>query len=168
MATPSRFGHQVQTKEICAIHSRKTQMRFLKAVWNSGCTHGCDIPNDQTRHEDSMTKRYFALEVILAVAVLAISNIPLVGQQVPSSGTPVHMVVTVEAHHGTNIPAINREDVMVYQGHDRDQVTDPFRPHPNFHDAIIRRASTLRRLNVICVAKGTLNRVPAHAPVCQI
>ena len=30
MATPSRFGHQVQTKEICAIHSRKTQMRFLK------------------------------------------------------------------------------------------------------------------------------------------
>src|SRR5260370_16525863 len=74
--------------------------------------------------EDSMTKRYFALEVILAMAVLAISNIPLVGQQVPSSETLVHMVVTVEAHHGTNIPAINREDVMVYQGHDRDRVTD--------------------------------------------
>ncbi len=71
-----------------------------------------------------MTKRYFALEVILAMAVLAISSTPLVGQQVPSSGTPVHIVVTVEAHHSTNIPDINREDVMVYQGHDRDQVTD--------------------------------------------
>jgi len=74
--------------------------------------------------EASMTKRYFALEVILGMAVLAISNIPLVGQQVPSSETLVHMVVTVETHHGTNIPAINREDVMVYQGHDRDRVTD--------------------------------------------
>jgi len=71
-----------------------------------------------------MTKRYFALEVMLGFAVLVISDIPLVAQQVPSSGTPVHMVVTVEAHHGTNILAINREDVMVYQGHDRDQVTD--------------------------------------------
>src|SRR5713226_4658293 len=71
-----------------------------------------------------MTKRYFVLEVMLGFAVLVISDIPLVAQQVPSSGTPVHMVVTVEAHHGTNIPAINREDVMVYQGHDRDKVTD--------------------------------------------
>ena len=71
-----------------------------------------------------MTNRYFALEIILAMAVLAISNIPLLGQQVPSPGTPVHMVVTVEAHHGTNIPDIKREDVMVYQGKDRDQVTD--------------------------------------------
>ncbi len=62
-----------------------------------------------------MTKRYFVLEVMLGFAVLVISDIPLVAQQVPSSGTPVHMVVTVEAHHGTNIPAINREDVMVYR-----------------------------------------------------
>jgi hypothetical protein len=69
------------------------------------------------------TKRYFALEIILAIALLAISNIPLAGQQVASPGTPVHMVVTVEARHGANIPPINREDVMVYQGHDRDQVT---------------------------------------------
>jgi len=71
-----------------------------------------------------MTKRYFALEVILAMAVPTISDIPLVGQQVPSSGTPVRIVVTVEAHHGSNIAVINREDVLVYQGHDRDQVTE--------------------------------------------
>jgi hypothetical protein len=71
-----------------------------------------------------MTKRSFALAVILAMAVPTIINIQLLGQQVLSSGAPVHMVVTVEADHGTNIPAINREDVMVYQGHDRDQVTE--------------------------------------------
>jgi len=71
-----------------------------------------------------MTKRYFALEVILAMAVPTISDIPLVGPQVPSSGTPVRIVVTVEAHHGSNIAVINREDVLVYQGHDRDQVTE--------------------------------------------
>jgi hypothetical protein len=34
------------------------------------------------------------------------------------------MVVTVEARHGSNIPVINREDVMVFEGHDRDTVTD--------------------------------------------
>jgi len=34
------------------------------------------------------------------------------------------MVVTVEAHHGTNVPVINREDVMVYEGRDRDKVID--------------------------------------------
>jgi hypothetical protein len=47
-------------------------------------------------------------------------------QALPSDAVAAHMVVTVEAHHGTNIPVINREDVMVYEGHDRDrdQVTD--------------------------------------------
>jgi hypothetical protein len=34
------------------------------------------------------------------------------------------MVVTVEGRHGTNIPVIHREDVMVYEGRDRDEVTD--------------------------------------------
>ena len=34
------------------------------------------------------------------------------------------MVVTVEARHGTDVPVINREDVMVYEGGDRAKVTD--------------------------------------------
>jgi hypothetical protein len=34
------------------------------------------------------------------------------------------MVVTVEAHHGTDVPKIKREDVTVQLGHDRAQVTD--------------------------------------------
>jgi hypothetical protein len=34
------------------------------------------------------------------------------------------MVVTVEANHGTEVPAVAREDVLVYQGRDRDEVKD--------------------------------------------
>lgn len=58
----------------------------------------------------------FSLPLLLHVAV---------AQQAPrSADIAAHMVVTVEAHHGTNIPVINREDVMVYEGRDRDKVTD--------------------------------------------
>ena len=48
----------------------------------------------------------------------------LAAQQASASGVPVHTVVTVEAHRGSDVPVINREDVMVYEGHDRDTVTD--------------------------------------------
>jgi len=41
-----------------------------------------------------------------------------------ATGVPAHMVVTVEAKKGTEIPVINRDDVMVYEGRDRDQVTE--------------------------------------------
>src|SRR5947207_15778797 len=34
------------------------------------------------------------------------------------------MVVTVDPRHGSNVPVINRDDVIVYQGHDRAQVAD--------------------------------------------
>jgi hypothetical protein len=69
--------------------------------------------------------RFQLLGALLAMAALAASLRPLAAQNAASStGVPVHMVVTVEAHHGTEVPAINREDVMVYQGRDRDKVTD--------------------------------------------
>jgi hypothetical protein len=46
-------------------------------------------------------------------------------QQAPSAGgIPVHILVTVEPKHGSNLPVITRDDVMVHQGKDRDQVTD--------------------------------------------
>jgi hypothetical protein len=60
--------------------------------------------------------------VLLAVSALAPSQV--VAQQASSTGVPAHMVVTVEPRHGSNVPVINREDVMVYQGHDRAKVTD--------------------------------------------
>jgi hypothetical protein len=34
------------------------------------------------------------------------------------------VLVTVEARHGSTIPDISQRDVMVYEGHDRDRVTD--------------------------------------------
>ena len=46
-------------------------------------------------------------------------------QQAPNTnGTPVHMIVTVEPKKGTEVPVVNREDVMVYERKDRDQVTE--------------------------------------------
>jgi len=46
-----------------------------------------------------------------------------------AGGIPAHVVVTVEPKHGSNAPAVTREDVMVFEGHDRDTVTDwiPFK-----------------------------------------
>ena len=46
-------------------------------------------------------------------------------QQAPvAGGSTAHLVVTAEAHHGKEVPAINRDEVMVYEGHDRDAVTE--------------------------------------------
>lgn len=51
---------------------------------------------------------------------------PCVWAQQPASptGVPTRVIVTVEAKHGSNVPAVNREDVMVHQGHERDKVAD--------------------------------------------
>jgi hypothetical protein len=45
-------------------------------------------------------------------------------QNAAAQGVPTHLLVTVEARHGKNVPDVSRADVMVYEGHDRDQVTD--------------------------------------------
>lgn len=45
-------------------------------------------------------------------------------QNAPSQGTTAHLLVTVEARHGSDIPEITRRDVMVHEGHDRDEVTN--------------------------------------------
>lgn len=64
----------------------------------------------------------FSVAVLLATALLCRP------QAAPSSSAPptipVHMVVTVEARHGTEIPQITGEDVMVYQNRSRDPVTE--------------------------------------------
>ncbi|MGA6982488.1 MAG: hypothetical protein WBZ11_13110 [Candidatus Sulfotelmatobacter sp.] len=41
-----------------------------------------------------------------------------------SQSPPVHMVVTVEALHGSEVPEVGRRDVMVLEKRNRDQVTD--------------------------------------------
>src|SRR5258705_6917862 len=60
------------------------------------------------------------LVVALALAVPAIAA----QQQPPLPGVPVQMVVNGDARHGSDATASNREGVMVYEGHDRDQGTD--------------------------------------------
>jgi hypothetical protein len=67
-----------------------------------------------------MRKRHEALGIILAIAGLMIGP-PRGRSQEP---VPVHMVVTVEAHRGPDVPEIRKEDVQVYQGHERRQVAD--------------------------------------------
>jgi len=67
----------------------------------------------------------FSLAVVFSLAMLVGGTAELAAQSTPvAGGVPVHMVVTVEAHHGSNVPVINREDVMVYEGRDRDKVID--------------------------------------------
>jgi hypothetical protein len=62
---------------------------------------------------------------VLVAALTFVSPLIAAQQQDASlPGVPAQMVVTVEAHHGSEVPVINREDVMVYEGHDRDQVTN--------------------------------------------
>jgi hypothetical protein len=73
-----------------------------------------------------MTRNYFLILMTAAFAMaISICAVPqLVAQAAPSNGIPVHTVVTVEAHKGSNPPVINRDDVLVSEGKDRDTVTD--------------------------------------------
>jgi len=57
------------------------------------------------------------------IVFLAIAFFSLISVSAAQAGPSVNMLVTVEARHGSTPPDIAREDVMVYQGHDRDAVT---------------------------------------------
>ncbi len=70
-----------------------------------------------------MNKLYARFSALVVIGLIAATPI-LTGQQPPATGTPVHMVVTAEAHHGSDVPVIQLEDVMVYQGRDRVKTTD--------------------------------------------
>jgi len=58
----------------------------------------------------------------LTVLLIGFSG-PLAAQQA-SGGFAAHLVVTAEPKHGNTVPDINRNEVMVYEGRDRDQVVD--------------------------------------------
>ncbi len=62
--------------------------------------------------------------MVLGLALLTPVTGGLLAQNSPPPGTPAHLLVTVEARHGTDVPDVGRRDVMVFEGHDRDQVTD--------------------------------------------
>jgi hypothetical protein len=71
-------------------------------------------------------KKYLATPgLALALVVLAISSRTSTAQQTPASATKtVSAVITIEARHGNTVPAIEPPDVMVFEGRDRDKVTD--------------------------------------------
>jgi len=70
-----------------------------------------------------MNRFVFAARASLVLVVCACGASAAAGQQ-SANGVPAHMVVTVEPHHGSEVPPLNREDVMVYEGKDRDAVTE--------------------------------------------
>ncbi|HEY3975500.1 MAG TPA: hypothetical protein VGM18_21050 [Candidatus Sulfotelmatobacter sp.] len=74
-----------------------------------------------------MNKRY-EIPVLISVFGLGLSLFGLASalaqEASATGGVPAHMVVTVEPRHGDTPPAINQEDVRVYEGHDRDKVTE--------------------------------------------
>lgn len=71
-----------------------------------------------------MKKHFLLLEIVVVIAVL-LAGVHLAAQENPApAGASVNLVATVEARHGSNVPTIAREDVMVYQGRDRDKVTE--------------------------------------------
>jgi hypothetical protein len=63
-----------------------------------------------------------SLLTLAVFAFLAFTAANSVAQQSSAGTAPVHVVVTVEAQKGGETPVINREDVMVHEGHDRDPV----------------------------------------------
>jgi hypothetical protein len=60
---------------------------------------------------------------VVLLAVVAGSTALAVGQN-QSEGVPVHMVVTVETRHGSAMPDISQQDVMVNQGKNRLKTTE--------------------------------------------
>ena len=60
--------------------------------------------------------------LVVAVIGLLLSVFP--GRVLAQNGASAHLLVTVEARHGNDIPELSQRDVMVQEGHDRDQVTN--------------------------------------------
>ena len=72
----------------------------------------------------SMKRRVFLAAIAFVLSICVGGSQVLSAQGAPAGGIPVHTIVTVESHHGSNPPVIQREDVMVYEGKDRDTVTE--------------------------------------------
>lgn len=72
-----------------------------------------------------MNKERFLLSLPFLIAIVILGGGSMAAQQTDDmNGVPVHMVVTVEARKGPEVPVVNREDVMVHEGKDRVKVTD--------------------------------------------
>ena len=71
-----------------------------------------------------MKQQPFLLHLVAAAVTLAASQASLAQSPAASAGVPVSMVVTVEPHHGAEATSIASENVAVYEGRSRAQVTE--------------------------------------------
>jgi len=71
-----------------------------------------------------MNKSYCLLSAIVGFAMCLCITGSVYAQNAGTQGVPAHVLITVEARHGSAVPEIGPRDVMVYEGHDRDQVVD--------------------------------------------
>lgn len=63
------------------------------------------------------------LKALLSAILFAVFGLAALAQQEPAfPGTQASVVVSAEAQHGTTVPALRAEDVIVTQGKQRDQV----------------------------------------------
>jgi hypothetical protein len=70
-----------------------------------------------------MKKSCLALTLVAIAGLLASVQLAAAQESASATGPAANLVVTVEARHGSNIPDVTRDDVMVYEGRDRDRVT---------------------------------------------
>jgi len=71
-----------------------------------------------------MITRHFVITTIFPLVLSFIGPRAIAQQSAAVQGVPVNMVVGVEPKHGDEIPTIMQQDMMVYQGHDREPVTN--------------------------------------------
>ena len=68
--------------------------------------------------------RSLVTAIILTAVLFTVATQAAAQQSGEEQGVPVRMVVSVEPKHGHELPLITKQDVMVYQGHDRRPVAD--------------------------------------------
>jgi hypothetical protein len=68
--------------------------------------------------------RRFCFPAVAGLVLLLSAGAMAQAPQATSEGVPAHMVVTVEPHKGKTAPEIKPEDVLVFEGHDRDKVLE--------------------------------------------
>jgi hypothetical protein len=76
------------------------------------------------RHRLNNDRYRFGLIAMACLIAVALGSYAVAQQAPNASGAPVHMIVTVEPRKGSEVPVVTREDVMVYEGKNRDQVTE--------------------------------------------
>lgn len=70
-------------------------------------------------------KRYVSLAALAVMTLCSCLAVQAQPQQAPSEeGVPTHLVVTAEPRKGSTVPVVNQDDVLVYEGHTRNKVTE--------------------------------------------